>query len=101
MLHRTPDWAPSSQVNFETLERLALVFWGIALVGTGVLYAKARGLTDPARLSTFAILGWALAEMVALYGGVIFFLAGNPRWYLIGLAFLALSLTIFPAPRRF
>lgn len=99
MLQRTPGWSPAPAADVETLKRLAPVFWAVAIAGVGVLFVQARRVTDPARRGTFAVVAWALGEMVALYGGVIYFLAGDARGYLLGLLFLALSLTIFPAPR--
>lgn len=99
MLQRTPGWTPTSAANIETLQRLALAFWAVALAGVAILFVRSRQVADPARQSTYSVLSWALGEMVALYGGVIYFLAGDPRAYLLGLAFLALALGIFPAPR--
>ena len=100
LLHRNPDWVPTSDANLRALERFGIGFWALAIVGTGALYLKARGITNGAAFAKYSIIGWALAELVAIYGGVIYFLAGDPGWYLLGLAFLALALTIFPAPRR-
>jgi hypothetical protein len=99
MLQRTPDWSPAPNVDLNALRMVARGMWALAIAGVVFLFLRARRETHPARLSSLSIVAWALGEMVALYGGVVYFLTGAARWYVAGVIFLALLLTIMPGPR--
>jgi hypothetical protein len=99
MLQRAPDWSPSPNIDLNALRMLARALWALAITGVVILILRARRETHPARLITLSIVAWALGEMVALYGGVVYFLTGNASWYVAGVIFLALLLTAMPAPR--
>jgi hypothetical protein len=99
MLQRTPDWSPAPTADLNALRVVARVLWAAAVAGVIILFLRARGVTQAARLSTLSILAWALGEMVALYGGAVYFLTGIASWYVAGVAFLAIVLTAMPGPR--
>ncbi len=74
--------------------------WGAALAGCLFLWAKARDERHPAKLFSLSMIGWALGEAVALFGGVYWYVLGSSQWYFPGLGFLALSMAMLPGVRR-
>lgn len=97
-LQRAPDWSPT-EIDRGMLNTAARILWAVVLVATFVLFQRARSVRDSARSSTFAILAWALGEMVALFGGVVYFLTALTTWYVAGVTFLALTFVVFPGRR--
>ncbi|HSA57545.1 MAG TPA: hypothetical protein VLE53_17665 [Gemmatimonadaceae bacterium] len=95
-LQRSPDWAPASNVDPESLRLVARLLWAGAIAGVFILMMRARGVTSAARASTLGILSWALGEMVALFGAVVYFLTGVATWYIGGVVFLALTFLLLP-----
>ncbi|MGQ0714686.1 MAG: hypothetical protein ACT4PJ_13275 [Gemmatimonadaceae bacterium] len=69
-----------------------------------VLLAFARGLygqaTDEARRATTIIIAWAAAESLALFGGVVWFLHGDSRWYVAGICLMLATFILFPLARE-
>ena len=82
------------------LRTAGTVVWGLAVVGVVALSAMVRRQRTPAALVPFSIAGWALGEATALYGGVVYLLTGNPRWYVYGVACLLLTFVAFPVRTR-
>ena len=74
--------------------------WAVVIIAEGVLFAIVRRQSAPERRPGLFIAAWALAETVALYGGVYYFLTDEPRWYLWGVGFMLLSYFAFPIRRR-
>ena len=74
------------------------VLWGTAIVGCFVVYQMAQRSRE--RGESLHIVAWAMGEMVALYGGVVWFLTGAPSWYVPGLVYLIMTLLAFPGRRR-
>ena len=73
--------------------------WGVAILGSIVLFQLILRARAAARLPSYHIVAWALGEMVALYGAVIWYLTGTPSWYAPGLVFLLLAFLAFPVRR--
>lgn len=78
----------------------ARVMWGVAVVGCVLLYWATRRATTTARVASLSIGAWALGEMVAIFGGAVWFLTGSPAWYLLGVTFLVLTFLAFPGKSR-
>lgn len=76
------------------------IIWGIAIVGCLVIASRVKGERDPGRRLTLSIVGWALAESVAVFGAVLWYLLGTSQWYFPGLGFLALALVMLPGVER-
>ena len=74
--------------------------WGVALAGCLMLASRVRSEGDPGRIFAQSIVGWALAESAAIFGGVYWYLVGSSQWYFSGLGFLALVLIMLPGVRR-
>ena len=94
-----PVEAPTA-VDPAMLRIAGSVIWGLAILGILGLFLALRNRETPARRSSFSIIGWALGEAVALFGGVYLFLTGDAQWFLAGLTALLLSFFIFPLRRR-
>jgi hypothetical protein len=82
-----------------------LRFAGYGLwVSVLVVLAFVRGLfakaTDPARRTAMLIIAWAAGESLALFGGVVWFLHGDSRWYVAGMCFLLATFILFPIARE-
>ena len=74
--------------------------WGVALAVCLVLASRVRSERDPGKVFAQSIVGWALAESAAIFGGVYWYLVGSSQWYFSGLGFLALALIMLPGIRR-
>ena len=74
------------------------VTWATAIVGCIVVYQLARRSGEKGE--RLHIVAWAMGEMVALYGGVVWFLTGAPAWYVPGLVYLVMTFLAFPGRRR-
>ena len=82
-----------------------LRFAGYGLwVSVLVLLAFVRGIvtkaTDQGRRTSMLIIAWAAAESLALFGGVVWFLHGDSRWYVAGMCFLLATFILFPLARE-
>ena len=97
-LHRTPEWTPAEPAVASQLSTVGLVIWVAAAVGLVFLFTRFRDAPNPAQASMLAILGWALGETVALFGGVVFFLTARTTWFVAGIVALAIALVAFPPP---
>jgi hypothetical protein len=97
-LTRTPDWAPPEAGLLRQLTGIARIAWIVVGLTLIVMVLKFRNSTNPARASSVAILAWALAETLALFGGVVFFLTASPGWYVAGVFALSLAFVAFPPP---
>lgn len=67
-----------------------------AAAGILVLQRLHAAESDPAKRQTWNIVGWALGETTAMYGGVHYLLVGSPTPYLVGLAMLVASFVLVP-----
>ena len=81
-----------------------LRFVGYALwVSVLLVLAFLRGLfakaTDQARRATLLIISWSAAESLALFGGVVWFLHGDSRWFVAGMSFMLATFILFPLAR--
>lgn len=74
--------------------------WGVALAACLALAMKARGERDAGKVFAQSVVGWALAESTAIFGGVYWYLLGASNWYFSGLGFLALALIMLPGIHR-
>jgi hypothetical protein len=88
-----------------TTDMVPLRFVGYALwAGVLVVLAFVRGLfakaTDQARRSSLLIIAWAAGESLALFGGVVWFLHGDSRWYVAGMCFMLATFILFPLTRE-
>jgi hypothetical protein len=97
-LHQTPDWVPADPAVAAKLRTMGMVVGGIASLGLMILYTRFRNASSTSQASTLAILAWALGESVAIFGGVVFFMTGASRWYIVGVLVLTLALVAFPPP---
>jgi hypothetical protein len=78
---------------------LAAVWLAVSVSGLAALFALTSRQVDEARRRTLSIVAWALGEGAALAGGVVYLVAGDPRWYLGGVFVLLLAFVLFPARR--
>lgn len=76
------------------------ILWGIAIAGCLFIALRARKERDRARVLSQSIVGWAIAESLAIFGAVYWFLSGVSQWYFTGLGFLAFALLAIPGVRR-
>lgn len=75
---------------------------GVALFALGLMcFFQSRSRTLPTRgeRATYAVIGWALGESAAFFGGVSYFVGNHPLWTIPGFVVLALALILFPVPQ--
>lgn len=97
-LHRDPAWTPTEPTF--PMRTVAMALWGAAIVGLLVLRYRWAGTRDPVERGRTAIIAMALAEIPAIFGGVIYFLTDDARLYISGLFLMMLSLIAFPIVQR-
>lgn len=97
---RSQGLAPATTEAVQTLTLIGRGVWGAAIAGTILLWSRIRGETDQEKILAQSVLGWALAESVAIFGAAYWYLVGNAQWYFPGLGFLALVLLMLPGVRR-
>jgi len=72
---------------------------GALLAGAIAMRFVVTKAADAAQRSTYLIIGWAIGETAALFGGAHWMLTGNPRWYVIGLFVYLSALVLLPLRR--
>jgi hypothetical protein len=90
------------------LSTLLAVFFVLAAAEGGAMYfihQRWKQAETFQQKANFSIVGWALAEGLALFGAVILLLGGSTLPYLCGLVFFGLAWMLFPvqeddAPQR-
>jgi hypothetical protein len=81
--------------------RIAGVVIGVlAAAGILVFRSLARNAPDANRRASYSIVGWAIGEAAALYGGVYYFLTGRLGGYMVGLMILLASFVFIPVVQR-
>lgn len=74
--------------------------WAVAVIGSIACFQAFQRTPARTALATWSIIAWALGEMTALFGAVVWFLTGTPAWYVPGLLFLVITFLVFPARRE-
>jgi len=70
-----------------------------ALVGLFMLRVRVQRTTDGAKQIQLYIIGYAMAESAALFGGVIWYLGGPREWYIAGLVLMVVAFQVLPVRR--
>lgn len=96
-LHRQPGYVPER--GMEPLRPFIPIFMLAAIGGIVALRFYLARITDPRRLGTFQIIGWSIAEAVALLGSVYYFNTDDPRFYIMGLFVMLASFIVLPLRR--
>lgn len=73
--------------------------WVIVLVVLAFVRGVFTKASMYARRSALLIIAWAAAESLALFGGVVWFLHGDSRWYAAGMLFMLAVFILFPVVR--
>jgi len=87
---------PAPSVSPVLLVTAGRIVWGAAVAGSFLLFLRLRQVKKAAQFRTVSIIAWALGEATAVYGAVIYLLAGNSFWYQMGVGFMVLSFLAFP-----
>lgn len=97
---RRTGGAPASTADPRTLLLAGRVIWAAAMLACVVLFLLIGRAREAARVRTLSLVAWAVGESTALYGGVIYLLAGNPLFYQLGVGFMVLTFLAFPGEPR-
>ena len=96
-LHRQPGFIPDgSMAQMRPVVPFILLAFIAAIVAVRFYLSR---VTDEAQLRTFQLIGWALGEAAALFGGVYYFNTDDPRFYIMGLFVMLASFIIVPLRR--
>lgn len=90
---------PSPSDTLEMLRMVGIALWIAGIVGVVLLRVRGTRFAGRAGPATAAIAGWAIGEAIAIFGGVHYFLSGQPVWYLNGVLFLVATFVVFPLRR--
>lgn len=93
----TPPPMPS---DLGPLRFVGYALWVSALVVLAFLRGLLGKAADQARRTTLLIISWAAAESLALFGGVVWYLHGDSRWYVAGMCLLLATFILFPLSRE-
>ncbi len=98
-LTRQPGWSPAT-VDRDVFFYAGLGVWAAATAGLLLLRSRWQRETDPARRTPLMIVGWALGEVPAVWGGIYYLLTGDPQRYFTGLMFLVMAFLLLPVRAR-
>ena len=99
-LTRQPDWRPAPAAESALFTYAGLGVWVVATAGLLLLRRAWQREADPARRTPLMIVGWALGEVPAMWGGVYYLLTGEPQRYFTGLMFLVMAFLLLPVRAR-
>jgi hypothetical protein len=91
---------PPLEMDMGPLRFVGYALWVSVLVALAFLRGLFGKATDPARRTALLIISWAAAETLAFFGGVVWFLHGDSRWYVAGMCFLLATFILFPLARE-
>jgi hypothetical protein len=91
---------PPLAMDMGPLRFVGYALWVSVLVALAFLRGLFGKATDPARRTALLIISWAAAETLAFFGGVVWFLHGDSRWYVAGMCFLLATFILFPLARE-
>lgn len=75
----------------------ALIAYAILVVSVAVILKGRVGRTaEPERRAALLIIGWAIGESAALFGGVILSLTGQVQWYALGFLAMVCTFALLP-----
>jgi len=100
IVHRRAGWTPIPDARADALRRAGMGVWALALAGCGLLRLRWTRVEDARTRAQVGIIGWAMGEIPALWGGMYYLLTGTVSWYAAGLLFLLLTFRLFPLPGR-
>jgi hypothetical protein len=72
---------------------------GMALVALFTIRGQLKN-ADETRQMTLHIIGYAVAEGAALFGGVIWFIGGAREWYVAGVVLMVVAFQVLPVRRE-
>lgn len=78
--------------------RLVFLPLGLGAVAAIAAVRSVQSRAEPDRRGTFCVVGWALGEGVALFGGVAWLIAGEMLLYLTGLGLILVAFLLLPIP---
>ena len=90
---------PPMTTDMGPLRFVGYALWVTVLVVLAFLRGLFAKAADQARRSTLLIIAWAASESLALFGGVVWFLHGDSRWYVAGMSFMLATFILFPLTR--
>lgn len=99
-LTHQPGWRPSLPPGRDAFFFASLGIWAVVAAGLLLLRIRVRREADPRRRTPLLLVGWALGEMPAVWGGIYFLLTGDPQRYVTGLLFLVMAFLLLPLRAR-
>lgn len=90
---------PPLATDMGPLRFVGYALWVSALVALAFMRGLLAKAIDPMRRASLLIVAWAAAESLALFGGVVWFLHGDSRWFVAGMCFLLATFILFPVAR--
>jgi hypothetical protein len=91
---------PPMDMGMGPLRFVGYALWVSVLVALAFLRGLFGKATDASRRTTLLIISWAAAETLALFGGVVWYLHGDTRWYVAGMCFMLATFILFPLTRE-
>ena len=98
VVYMTQDSRQPTMTEYIDELRFAVVALGCAALGVALaIRRRIAGTSDHARATSLAIVAWAIADMPAIAGAVVFFITGDVGAYFAGLLALLLAPFVIPA----
>jgi hypothetical protein len=82
-----------------TARAFGYIFAAIACAAVaGLMFMRTRleTTTEQGQLLVLYVVGYALAEGAAVFGGVVWFLGGAQAWYIAGLILMVVAFQVLP-----
>lgn len=80
----------------QTLQMVNILLLVSAVIGILWVQRRHAAERDPARRTSLNIIGWAMGEATALFGGVHFLLMGSAIPYFVGLVTMLAAFALVP-----
>ena len=82
----------------QQLRYAGYAMWGVSLAGMFFLKIRLGETIERGNPNTL-IIGWALGEITALFGGVYYIIVGDYVLWVAGIVVMLVSFALFPVPR--
>ena len=94
---------PLTALTEDRAQMFAYIFIALAALAIGgmiLIRTRITATDDVRRVMMHYIIGYALAEAAALFGGVTWYIGGAREWFIAGLIVMVVAFQILPVKRE-
>ncbi len=99
LLHQSPDWQPHTELA-ASLAGVGRILWIVAVLALVFLFFRRRNVESPEMQSRIAVIAWSAGEVLALFGGVVYYMTAVAVWFVAGVLAMSIAFVAVPPPRH-